>query len=445
MTKTAYRHLPALRKLAQTAVMPTQRSIRPFTGDVREQFARAQVINAHRDAAALRPFRPNEFGQNPASPSPAHIQAANQLIARFRRRLLRSAAGIDQQAESGLEAGQWDSLLRQKETTVNRTKLVERIWDYYLELFGQRQSRFANMLLGLDRMAHDCYQAIYTGLGKGRSIPSPPPFSYMETGFTPSTFRRGIKLSKIGRKANPFPIVQLPYHRMVNPWTLGAVHHEVAHNIQNDLGLWQEVPQRITKRLRKRGLPPNIARRWGRLHKEIWADLCAGLLGGPGIIASLLDVLARSPRSTLRYNAQGVHPTPYFRLFINTELLRRMGFTNEAQQFNQLWNRLYPNPGAGNIPETMLRSFPACHRLVVDTICYQPYRQLGNKSLAQVSSFNRNHKQMTKEAAHRLAQGIDPGIIPARFLVGAVRHGLDSQLAAPDQLARNFYQALSKR
>ncbi len=34
----------------------------------------------------------------------------------------------------------------------------------------------------------------------------------MATGFTPATYRRGVPLTRLGRRANPFPIVQLPYH-----------------------------------------------------------------------------------------------------------------------------------------------------------------------------------------------------------------------------------------
>ena len=52
---------------------------------------------------------------------------------------------------------------------------------------------------------------------------------------------------------------------------------------------------------------------------------------------------------------------------------------------------------------------------------------------------------MTGEAAKRIAAGTDPGIIPARFLVGAARHALDHKLAPPGRITRNFYRALSKR
>lgn len=412
------------------------------------RFARAQGINATRNAAALRPFRLHEFGRSAASPSPAHIAAANALIAQLRRGLHARAAQVRQvaaHAAADPQSTRLQALLHAREQADQWIKLVEQIWDYYLELFGQRQTRFAPLLLATDRIGLDCYQAVYTGLGVARSIPAPPPLSYMETGFTPATFRRGVPLSRLGKRANPFPSIQLPYHRLINPWTLGAVHHEVAHNIQSDLGLWDEVPRQISARLRQAGLPGPISATWARWHKEIWADLCGLLLGGPAIVASLIDVLARSPRGALAYNPLGVHPTPYLRTLINLELLRRMGFQREADGFGKLWAQLYPNPRAGTIPAPFLQHAPQATRLVVDTICYQPYPQLGARSLAQVVSFKPIFRPMLAEAAQRLAAGTDPGIIPARFLVGAARYALDQRLAAPGQIARNFYRALNTR
>ena len=420
-------------------IAPTIRPMRSLAGAPHE---------ATDAVASLRPFRVGEFGDHPAAPSPAHVQAANQLILQLRQRLVREAGDVNGEAERSRQAPtphNLQLLLTRKQSALNRIKGIERIWDYYLELFGQRQSRFADALLGMDRMANDCYQAIYTGLGTGRSIPSPAPFTYMETGFTPATYRRGIRLSRLGRNANPFPIVKLPYHRLVNPWTLGAVHHEVSHNLQSDLGLWQEAPRRIVAQLTSSGIPPQVAQVWGRWHKETWADLCGILLGGPGIVASLLDVLARSTRSTQAFNPTGVHPTPYLRALIGTELLRRMGFEREAADFTRLWMHAYPKPAQDRIPRALSATFPDAHRQVVEIICYQPYRQLGDKSLAEVFSFDRSHERMTREAAQRMARGVDPGIIPSRFLVGAARHALDHRMAPPEQIARNFYQALRQR
>lgn len=423
-------------------------AVRNIQAPVLPRFVRAQALNTQRHVAALRPFKRHEFGEGPASPSEAHIQAANNMILNLHRLLAGASGRVKQTARVSRESptgGNLLGLLKAKENAGNWVKYVEKVWDFFFELFGQRQSRFANWLLANDRIAQDCYQVAYTGLGKAKSIPTPPPLSFMATGFTPSTYRRGVSLSRLGDLEIPFPIVQLPYHRLVNPWTLGATHHEVSHNLQSDLGLWGVVPRRIRSRLLQAGMEPQVAKTWARWHKETWADLCGLLLGGPAVVASLIDVVGGDPRGTLAYNPAGVHPTPYLRTPISLELLRRMGFEREAEAYRRLWARLYPSPRASNIPPAMLESHLEANRIVVDTICYQPYPQLGGKSLAEVINFQPSHQEMIQEAAGRLASGTDPGIIPARYLIGAARWALDHNLASPERITSNFYQALTER
>ncbi|MBE2222226.1 MAG: hypothetical protein IAF02_11835 [Anaerolineae bacterium] len=417
------------------------------TTDV-QRFLYAQAQDARRNVTAVRPFRRDEFGSGAASPSASHIQAANQFMVQLREQLAGLVEGLDEMAETAVSTPSTPNLqhfLLQKDRAGKGIKQAEKIWDFFFELFGQRQTRYANWLLAADRIGLDCYQATYTGLGRARTIPTPPPFTYMETGFTPATFRRNVRLTRLGKLKNPFPVVKLPYHRLVNPWSLGAIHHEVSHNLQNDLGLWSEVPRRIQQRLQEAGLEKGVTNTWMRWHKEIWADLCGLLLGGPAIVSSLIGVVAQSPRATQSFNPDGVHPTPYFRVFINLELLRRMGFTAEADAFHRLWTRLYPTTSGSRIPQGMLDAFPQASQLVVDTICFQPYAQLGDKSLIQVVHFRPAHQQMVAEAAQRLASGTDPGIIPARFLVGAARWALSNRLASPERIAANFYSELAKR
>jgi hypothetical protein len=64
------------------------------------------------------------------------------------------------------------------------------------------------------------------------------PLTYMEHGYSPATTRRGIALSRLLGEANPFPLIRIPWDRD-NPWQ-AVFLHEVAHNLQADLGLWQE-------------------------------------------------------------------------------------------------------------------------------------------------------------------------------------------------------------
>jgi hypothetical protein len=405
-------------------------------------------LNVTRHAAALRPFRAGEFGSGAAAPTAGHLQAVNALLGRLRGELLRQSEqvrGLARSAAAQPESRRLQGLLTAKEQAHDWVREVERIWDFYFELFGQRQSVFADALLSCDRIALSCYQAAYLGVGEAKPLPAPPPFSFMRTGFSPATFRRGIPLRRLGRRLNPFPLVQLPYHRLVNPWTLGAVLHEVSHNLQSDLGLDKAVPRAVARRLLDEGCPPAVVRTWVRWNREIYADLCALLLGGPAVVGSLLDVIGRAPATVLTYSPVGPHPTPWFRAWISIELLRRMGFEEQAERYGRLWASIYPDPRAGTLPRELLATFAGAHPAVVDALCFHPFPQLGRRSLAQVLPFGSKEYAMQREAAERLAAGTDPGIIPARFLIGATRSALDRGLARPGVITRNFYTELARR
>jgi hypothetical protein len=446
---TASEILPLEGPLATSAVAQPPRTIATSSSEaVMNAWIGAQSINLTRHAAALQPFKREEFGAGPEAPSEAHIQAVNSLITTLRRGLLQMSKRVSQATKAAIEepsTRRMQDLMNRKSKAHNWVQGIERIWDFYLELFGQRQSKYANWLLSCDRIAMDCYQVAYMGLGKARSIPYPPPFSYMRTGFSPATFRRGIPLTRLGKQLNPFPLVQLPYHRLVNPWTLGAVLHEVSHNLQTDLGLSRDVPRSIALRLLRAGMSRRVASMWTRWNREMFADMSGLLLGGPAFVGSLMDVVGRAPETVIAFSPRGPHPTPYLRPHISFELLRRIGFAEEAEQFRKVWMRTYPSAAGGSIPQEILETFPEANKLVVDTVCFRPFPTLGNKSFAQVIRFERKEQQMIEEAARRLAAGIDPGIIPARFLIGATRVALDKRLARPGVIMQNFYQELTRR
>jgi hypothetical protein len=406
----------------------------------------AQSINLARHTAALRPFRRDEFGTGSAAPTPGHLEAVNGLITSLRRGLVAYSKAVTNTARLAAQEPvtvRLQTLVNRKERAHHWVQGIEKIWDFYLELFGQRQSRYANWLLSCDRIALDCYRTAYLGLGAARSIPAPPPFSYMRTGFSPATFRRGIPLTKLGKQLNPFPLIELPYHRLVNPWTLGAVLHELSHNLQTDLGLSKDIPRRIASRLLKAGVGRTEAFVWTRWNREMFADMSALLLGGPEVVGSLMDVIGRGSETVVSFNPRGKHPTPYLRMLNSVELLRRMGFTKQAEQYRSAWMRIYPSQDLGTIPPPMIKTFRKACALAVDTMCFQPYPALGNKSLAQVIPFGGKEQQMIEEAAGRLAAGTDPGIIPERFVISAARFALNHRLARPGAIAKNFYKTLA--
>jgi hypothetical protein len=409
---------------------------------------RSQSINVTRHAAALRPFKREEFGGGPAAPSEGHIQVVNQLITRLRRGLLKMSEDVQKTITAASEeptSARLQRMVASKDKAHHWVQGIEKIWDFYFELFGQRQGKYGEWLLSCDRIAMDCYQAAYTGLGVARTVPAPPPFCYMKTGFAPSTIRRGIPVRKLGKQINPFPLVQLPYHRLVNPWTLGAVMHEVSHNLQSDLGLSKDVPRQVGMQLLKADVGRFVASVWVRWNREMFADMSALLLGGPEVVGSLMDVIGRAPSEVFAFNPVGPHPTPYLRLLVSAEMLRRMGFKTEADQYARAWMRIYPNPRAGTIPKSVIATFPKACATAVDAMCFQPYPSLGDKSLSELIRFEKKDQTMIEESAKRMAAGVDPGIIPERFLIGAARVALNRRMARPGVITRNFYHELVRR
>jgi hypothetical protein len=445
------RSRPGRRARPLRAARPPARArsrVRAQATPVLDPWLRGQAINVRRHAAALGPFRREEFEAGPATVTQGHIQATNRLIESLRRDLMRVTAQVGRASEAARRERTTAAIQRMlvlKSQAHTRVQAIERVWDFYFELFTQRQSQFGPWLLACDRIALNCYQAAYTGIESARPVPAPGPFSYMRTGFSPATFRRGLLLARLGRLPNPFPLIQLPYHRLVNPWTLGAILHEVSHNLQNDLGLHETLPVAIERRLRSEGMPDLVARTWRRWNRESFADLSGLLLGGPAIVGSLMDVVGRSPDVVVAYSSRGPHPTPWLRTLLSCELLRRMGFERQAAAYRQAWLRAYPNGAAGSIPRELLRTEPDAIPIVVDTVCYTPYESLGDKPLAGCLRFRPKDQALVEQSARRLAAGTDPGVISPRYLIGAARVAFERGYARPSAITRGFYEELAGR
>ncbi|MBE9637267.1 hypothetical protein [Salipiger mangrovisoli] len=411
----------------------------------RARFIDRQVLNARRYLDGLALLEPEEFGTEAVQPTIAHIRAANVLVRDLHAALARdvtemSRVGAALKADPGAAPA---GFLHLKDRVYLQTQEAEKLLAFYRGIFTQRTGPFGGKLRGVDRIARNCYQAVWMGLGRALSVPAPQPFAYLEDGNGPATYRRGVRLSKLGKRPNPFPLVKVPQHRLHNPWTLGAIPHEVAHNLQNDLGLWEDMPKRIAARMRAK-LPPEAIAVWTRWHKESFADLAGCLLIGPAYVESLIDVVGRTKSRTAHFNPEGVHPTPLLRVPLNCSLLRRMGFQAEARAFETAWNRIYPPALRRNLPRPFRDTVEAGTTLMVQAICYDPLPQLGNRALAQVVSFGHRDVAFVTEAAHRLARGENTGVLPERHLIAAARLAISRKGADPAAISRNFYATLQR-
>ncbi|MBC9177055.1 hypothetical protein [Pseudoroseomonas ludipueritiae] len=371
----------------------------------------------------------------PFAPSQAHFAAANQrlwAIDRAVRMRLTALARLPRGAS--LE----DRLLAMAmvEREVDRSR---RAFGLFFEVFAQRGTAFARPLAAHDAIARDCYAAVTAAAPRIFPGTLLPPLTYLEHGYSPATIRRGVTLSRLLGETNPFPLIRIPFDRD-RPWQ-AVFLHEVAHNLQADLGLWVEVQNAVLLRLSEMAMPPRVTSVFGRWQKEIFADLAALLLGGPAAAWGMAEFLSHPADKVMTYRPGGAHPTGYLRVPIMAEMLRRMGFGQDAAELLGVWTGLY-NPRRGHrIPRAMLASAREAIPAVVDEIAFQPRRALAERVLASVIPFTSRDQAAIRRGGLLLARGRMPGDLPPRFLVSACHYALAAGVA-PHELGRMMLERL---
>src|SRR5262245_40786172 len=207
-------------------------------------------------------LRPQDL---PYAPSRSHFSAANKRLAKIGT-VIASRIAHTEAARDQSDPGQRLTGMALIEREVDRAR---RTFGMLFEVFSQRGSDFAPALAAHDVIAADCYAAVRMALPdllQGRML---KPLTYMEHGFSPATQRRGVALSRLLGEANPFPVIRIPWDRD-NPWE-PVFLHEVAHNLQADMGLWHENATALANRLTRMGFDPLVVTVFRRWHKEIFA------------------------------------------------------------------------------------------------------------------------------------------------------------------------------
>ncbi|UHD15649.1 hypothetical protein [Thiocapsa bogorovii] len=389
-------------------------TVRPFLQDkVQTLIARARRLSN------LTPERVGLRAQDrPYAPSAAHFAAANRRLREIDRQVAARVAFLKQhwRASSPHQVLVYLALV---EREIDRAR---RAFGMFFEVFSQRGSAFAPALAAHDAIAMDCYAAVRRAAPLVFRGPLLKPLTYMEHGYSPATTRRGIALSRLLGEPNPFPLIRIPWDRD-NPWQ-AVFLHEVSHNLQADLGLWQENQDAVVRRLARTNAPALVGSIYRRWHKEIFADLAALLLGGPAAAWGMLDFLAHPAQRTVTYQPGGAHPTGYLRALILAEMLARMGFDAEAGRVREVWKTLYRLPRGHRIPTVLLSSADGVIPAVVDEVAFQTRRGLAQRALADVILFRREDERAIRDGAKALANNRIPADLPPRFLVSASRYAL---------------------
>lgn len=380
----------------------------------------------------------------PYTPGPRHFAAANARLAQIDGDVQGKLARLHAEVrEPGADS----------ETVLEHIALIERDVDrarraygLFFEVFGQRGSSFGPALAACDAIAADCFGAVRAAAPGLLGGPLLKPVSYLEHSFSPATFRRGVQLGRLLGERNPFPLVRVPYERIEAPWGMGVLLHEIGHNLQSDMSIWQETRRAVQRRVLTATGDPWVTRIWGRWHKEIFADLIALLLGGPASAQSMLDFLAYPSPRALTFRPMGVHPTVYVRGFILAHMLDKMGFPADAARVRDIWRGMYgAYVKSARMPQHLLQTFDRIVPHVVDEIAYQTRRGLGQRALADVVPFRREDQRDIERAAVSIARGHVPSSLPARFAVSASRYAFDRSLAPPKAIARAVLGELARR
>ena len=340
-------------------------------------------------------IRPEDL---PYSPSPAHFAAANTRLKEIDRHVRRQLGSLER-ALRRPEKG-YDELLRQAALVEREIDRARRAYGLFFDVFIQRGTAFAPALAACDAIAADCFQVVRRAAPGLITGPLLKPVTYLEHSFSPATFRRGVMLRRLLGEQNPFPLVRVPYERIESPWGMGVLLHEIGHNLQADLTVWQETQQAVQRRVWQVSRDAWVTRIWARWHKEIFADLVAILLGGPASARSMKDFLAYPASRVLSFRPLSVHPTPYLRIFIQAEMLRRMGFQKAAGRLARNWSALYSaHVPHGRMPPQLVATAPRIIPHAVDEIAYQPRRGLAQRALVDVVPFSEADERTIRQAA----------------------------------------------
>jgi hypothetical protein len=405
------------------------------------RFFETKVRALEARARSLVHLRPETVGLRPQdasfAPSPAHFEAARSRLAEIDR-AIRRRLGILRQRLGDVSPAEALVLMALVEREVDRAR---RAFGMFFEIFSQRGSAFGPALAAHDAIAADCYAAVRRAAPMTFSGPLLKPLTYMEHGFSPATMRRGVILVRLLGERNPFPVIRIPWDRDA-PWQ-AVFLHEVAHNLQADLGIWQENMRAVGNRVLRAVGSPGVAAVYRRWHKEIFADLASIALGGPAAAWSMMDFLAHPGPRILTYRPGGAHPTGYLRVLLMAEMLRRMGFEEDASRIGRVWRRLYDPAKGHRIPAKLLET--ACRGIshAVDEIAFQTRRNLAQRALVDVIPFGPEDERAIRAGAAALARGTVPDL-PSRFLVSASHYALE-QGGKPPELSMRVTKHLARQ
>ena len=277
------------------------------------------------------------------------------------------------------------------------------IWRIFRYIIGlHKDANLGPLVDAAGLVARDCYLTCMNKMRDWKLVEEDqfraPPLVYLEAEMSPSTASRGYSAQSLGfplrkykDKRLPIPLILLPSDAASSMWLLAALHHEVGHNLDQDLNLSEGLRTRLLIHLDRQTdpadpnqklVPDDRQRQWVLWTPEILADAFGIMLGGAGFAHALcwwLLVMAPDPKvKTLDTTAK--HPPHYVRVFLIATMLRWFklpALDEAADSLMQKWDTLQK-------PD-WIADYTADCNFVVDFLFTSKFPQLGDRLLTELA------------------------------------------------------------
>jgi hypothetical protein len=332
------------------------------------------------------------------------------------------------------------------------------VWSLFRSALGQRNIRDLGAALDLaDLVAADCYQTCQNqanawGLLKEEEFRAPP-LVYLNSEPDVWTVRRGGRVQSLtpqelryGDSRLPIPVVVLPFDTASSVWTFCVLHHEVGHNIDQDLGLVSELRQHLVPALEACNppVPQSRSMLWHQWEREILADAFGLLLGGTGFVRYAASFfLTRAPAADYQQlNQKSEHPPHALRVLILASLARGCQLSELTSLADEV------SAEATGVLPAWAGEFRQDIETVVRVTMLQALQSLGNRRVLElVPNLAGDLSRANDLAASLLNEKSPPAVtnptfpvrlVPAAAQIAFGRSGTDALLSAIHTQALNF-------
>jgi hypothetical protein len=301
----------------------------------------------------------------------SQLEALNIFMAQLQTRLKKDVEQLESLSAKPSAAPQ--DVLVEADAVDRHTANAHLVWGYFRGKLEQRfVPLFGRRLRATDLIAHDCYRTILDraeelGLVHHPGLRDYPLTFFQDEHTSAITRRRGTEIDRLDHRHLPLPIVGIPWDHQGSPWEFLSLHHEVAHDLDTDLGeVSSELKELIGKRLRRRRVPSERIKAWESWAPEIFADFLGTLLAGPAFVRFLANFLAWPKARVVEWGPGEPHPPPFLRILLDGQFVKALDCGQAAAGYvNRLvgeWKSLY------NPPPIELSAFIADFDVVIGSI-----------------------------------------------------------------------------